>query len=107
MVSEERFAKLEDKVEEVKETVGDMRTELALHRQESEIHRKLIETHISGDNKIINEISPILHTLKEIERDHKNKQFVKQKLGQTIKWITIVSGAIVSVVSSFEIWKKF
>jgi hypothetical protein len=66
MIDEARFQRLEDKVDNVKESVHDMSKELSEQRHDMKIHINKIEEHITGDNKIIKELQPILNKLPDI-----------------------------------------
>lgn len=69
-MDERRFERLEDKVDEIKEDVGELKAGLKMHMEK-------VDEHIAGDKKIINEITPLLSSLPaliDMAEDHQYKK---------------------------------
>lgn len=63
---EDRFTRLEQKVDNVKDEVSLLKTDFTVHTHLVENKLELFEEHITGDTKIINTISPVVERLPEI-----------------------------------------
>lgn len=102
MINEHRFGRLEHKVDEVKQEVSDLKLEIAVFTNE-------VKKHVAGDEKIINEIVPVLDQLKHfldqdlpklrevlIEREVKAHN-EKSKILLKTKWklnLSLIGGAL-------------
>ena len=81
MSNEERFQRIEDKVDNLREDVIEIKVDMKHHIEK-------VEEHITGDKKIINEIQPLLAKLPgivEIVEDHAFDKKLKKKRAETIK----------------------
>jgi hypothetical protein len=100
-VEKDRFARIEVRVDEIKEDVTELKTEFR-------IHKDLIEEHVVGDQKIIKEIQPLLAAIPSIERmvgdfeykkenRRRNKEKLKNagvKLGISATLLSIMLGIL-------------
>lgn len=108
MIDEVRFQRLEDKVDNVKESVHEMSKELAEQRHDMKMHMNQVEDHIAGDKKIITELQPVLNKLPDIvkmaEEYHADK-IVKKKVqsisAKTVKVLGAV-GIVVGILSGLH-----
>lgn len=101
MIDETRFQRVESKLDELKDDMTELKTDFR-------IHINLVEEHVAGDKKIINQITPILDKLPsimEIVEDYQFTKVLKQKRMDSIKEVTtklglvgLVLGIIVSIV---------
>jgi hypothetical protein len=79
MVSEVRFNRLEDKVDKVDEKLDTVdKTTLEIQGQLDK-HISTVEQHITGDEKIINYLEPLIPHLQSIAEMAKDHQFQKMK----------------------------
>lgn len=105
MISEKRFGRLEDKVDEIKEDISALNLDIRDFSGQ-------IKRHIEGDEKIITELVPVIHQLKvflevdlpklrELTLEKAVKVHIeKESFIQKNKWklnLTIV-GSLVSIV---------
>jgi len=63
---EDRLNRLEKKVDNVKDEVGELKTEFTVHTHKIESKMDIFEEHITGDTKIINTIEPVIEKLPDI-----------------------------------------
>jgi len=101
MIDETRFQRVESKLDELKDDVTELKSDFR-------IHINLVEEHVAGDKKIINQITPILDKLPsimEIVEDYQFSKVLKQKRMDHIKEVTtklglvgLVLGIVVSVI---------
>ena len=104
-MDEIRFQRLEDKVDNVKEEVTEIKTDIRIHMSK-------IEEHVAGDNKIITHLAPLLEklpTIIQVVEDYtfekRTKEERNKKLTGVVKisaGITAVTTAIVSVAKLLE-----
>lgn len=98
---EVKVERLEDKLDNVKSDVQELRSDVKMYANE-------VKKHVSGDEKIITEILPTIHTLNEVlpelqqlllkdkareireEEDAKNRAKLKQNVG--------IAGSIIGAV---------
>ena len=104
---EDKFDKLERKVDDVKEDVSEVKTEVAklgVKFEADVLHS--IKNHIEGDNKIINQLSPILHALNEMVVDHQVKKVNRKKLAEKLvnasKIVSIIGGIVGIVITIYK-----
>ena len=64
--TERKLEKLEDKMDKVKEDVIELKTEFRVHTDYMKDKMVIFEDHITGDKKIISELSPVLSKLPTI-----------------------------------------
>ena len=115
---EKRLERLEDKIDSVKEDVYDVKAEITSVKTELTTHIGMIEEHVAGDKKIIDQLTPILADLAEMVRDYKvtkieenileeqAKEHTKirnQKLKNTSIRVAIVSGILAAVLTTLKI----
>lgn len=92
---------LDDKIEKVKDEVGDIKVTLNTHIVKMDTKMEVFEDHITGDKKIINEITPMLEklpALAEMAEDYKyrkmKKEETKENLSMWGKRLGLVSAAL-------------
>lgn len=102
---DKRLDKLEQKVDAVKEDVMELKSDF-------KVHTTLIKGHITGDNKIISDLKPILAKLPDIVEIVEDYQFSKQtrqrKMQAIADWtkkLTFVSTAIGVVYAILQLLK--
>lgn len=117
-MDEMRFGRLEDKVDKIKDDVHEIKHNNIAISKIIEMHMETIEDHITGDNKIIANIEPLLDELPAIismvktyevnkvivERKRKEKTEKREKFtdyGKKIGLISLVVGIITSVTRAF------
>lgn len=104
----DRFNRLEERVDEIRDNVADLKAESKLHNEttrqlRNEIHAytSAVKDHVSSDNKIINQVKPLLESLPEIKilvddslyRKRKNEE-MKQKFKDISLKLGIVSATV-------------
>ena len=75
MKLEDRVVRLEDKIDDVKEDVSELKSDF-------KVHTALMQEHVAGDSKIINEITPlieVLPSLKEIVEEYNYEKIESKK----------------------------
>lgn len=86
----QRFEKLDTKIDQVNEQLVDLRTDF-------KIHVALIEEHINGDRQIVNEIQPMIDAYKFEKYKKIEEADKREKLYTVLKIVSSVSGlALVS-----------
>lgn len=102
---DKRLDKLEQKVDAVKEDVMELKSDF-------KIHTTLIKEHVTGDNKIISDLRPILAKLPdivEIVEDYQfNKQSRQRKMQAVADWtkkLTLVSTLIGVLYAALQFFK--
>ena len=98
--NELRFQRIEDKVDDLKVDVTEIKIDMKHHMDK-------VEEHITGDKKIINEISPLLEKLPglvEIVEDHAYAKRVKAErkekaaeIGKRIGFVSMCIGIIAGI----------
>lgn len=106
MVHDDRFSNLEQKVDKVKDDVNEIKMELKLQRVDLSRAMEIVEKHVAGDNKIINEIAPLMHhmpSLVDIVQEYKYEKEKKAKFWNNIKNYSIMAsiGAALATFASF------
>lgn len=103
MSNEVRFQRMEDKIDSVKEDVTEVKIEVNEIKSDIKHHMKKVESHVAGDNKIINELQPILNKLPHIvemaEEYHISKQMKKRVMKYVGVFATVLGifGGLVKV----------
>lgn len=100
-MSEERFDRIEKKVDHLQDDVYEMRSDLKVHMHRMDEKMDRFEDHIVGDNKIINHIQPLLERLPlltEMVEDHNYKKIYKKKASEKIKYWSTRLGLVSIVV---------
>jgi chromosome segregation ATPase len=91
---EKRLTRVEDKIDNVKAEVVELRSHF-------KNHMTIVQEHIIGDNKIIDNLNPLLDNLKELVDDYKYKKTKKTRHKEALilwtKRLGLVS-AIISVI---------
>lgn len=111
MFDEKRMERVENKVEQINDSVVDLKIDVAKINTKLDTHISRIEDHILGDNKVINHIQPmvekmplIMEILEEYNYIKNSKLRSKAKLEHTIKKFTLVSvllGIVYSIMRIF------
>jgi hypothetical protein len=95
VADEGRFGRLEDKVDEVKTEVSELRTDFKIHVSRVEDKMDIFAEHITGDNKIINHLQPVLKQLPELTgiiQDYKFQKELEKRKSQKRKKAASVLG---------------
>lgn len=95
-MDEQRFNRIENRLDEVKDTVAEVKAEQKVHgeiikdmRSDFKEYTELVKTHVTGDTKIINEIIPLLEPLRDMVKDYAFKTEEKRRKNEKIKhWAT-------------------
>lgn len=82
--NESRFQRIEDKVDAVKDEVTEIKVELKEYTAE-------VKRHVGGDEKIINEIAPIIE-------DFKYRKMREEERNQKVKSWAMRLGLLATVV---------
>lgn len=86
----QRFEKLDIKIDQVNEQLIELHTDF-------KIHVSLIESHINSDRQVINEIQPMLDTYKFEKHRRVEESEKREKFYTFVKIVSSVSGlALVS-----------
>jgi hypothetical protein len=104
-VDETRFTRLETRVDEIKEDVGELKAEQRFTKETVvelkdalKEHNKLVYEHVSSDNKIVSGLTPIMEDLAEMVGDYKyRKERSYRKMGKLKAW-SIKLGVVSLVV---------
>lgn len=116
-MEETRFGRLEDRVDSLKDDVAEIKVKQTLTHEtlcglknDFEEHVEEIRNHITGDNKIINHIEPIiglLPTLSEIAQQYHFEKLKKEEEGrlrkenrEKIKDVSVKVGLLGSLISA-------
>lgn len=79
-ISEERFGRLEDKVDHIKEDVLEVKSEVKHMNETFQKQIELVNEHITGDQKIINVLEDLIPDLKDMAIDHATaKRIIAEK----------------------------
>lgn len=111
-MSDDRFQRLEDKVDNLKEDVTELKTDFKIHVSKMEDRLDLFEDHITGDNKIISKIEPLLERMPELAEVLDDKKYreraeeEKGKLRRKITWFlgttSVLAGLFVTYIKFFQ-----
>ena len=83
-----RLDRMEDKVDKIQEQVSELNVDL-------KVHMALIEEHVTGDKKIINEIQPMI-------RDYYFQKEQKARQIATLKKTSLVTAILASIAAIFH-----
>ena len=100
-MSDERFNRIEDKVDKVDDKVNNVKYEIVELRSDFKSHMKIVEDHVTGDNKIIEHISPMLPILPELAdmvRDHSFKKERNDRYVASLKIWSMRLGIIATAI---------
>lgn len=101
MSNEVRFQRMEDKIDSVKEDVTEVKIEVNEIKSDIRNHMNKVEAHVAGDNKIINELQPILNKLPHIvemaEEYHVSKQ-IKKRVWKYVGGFGLITGIVGGLV---------
>lgn len=108
-MDEVRFSRLENRVDEIKDDLAEVKAEQRVtnHHIESlkdhmEIHSDLVKKHVAGDDKIISEIAPLIEEFK-FQRERRKRRVEGLKLwGMRLGIPSVVVGIIGGVVKIFS-----
>lgn len=105
MISEERFNRMEDKLDKTSDKVIGLESEFKNMARKYEDHIELVQEHIAGDQKIIDQLEDLVPQLKEMTQDHLIRKSIreekKKKRELFTSYVTDISKVlgIVSVVA--------
>lgn len=105
----ERFSRLENRVDEIKDDLADVKAEQKItnHHIESlkdhmQIHSELVKQHVAGDDKIITEIAPLIEEFK-FQQERRKRRIENLKLwGMRLGIPSVLIGIIGGVVKIFH-----
>lgn len=87
-----RFARLEIRVDEIKDDISELKADSKFHREVlKDIKEDLksytveVSNHVAGDNKIITEIMPLLRSLPDIIADYTYEKKKKEERNEKLK----------------------
>lgn len=75
----DRYDRLEDKIDKVKDDVTDVKVDIAEVKTMVKTTNEIMNEHIAGDNKIINQLAPILDELGSMVQDYTYNKIEKEK----------------------------
>ena len=121
IVDENRFTRLETRVDEIKDDVAEVKAEQKILNnsvvnlsEDMKEHIQVVRDHVTGDDKIITEIQPLLQVLPhltEVVEEYKIEKAIREKRKEALKmWamrlgipsvILGMAGAIVKIWTSF------
>ena len=115
MVSEERVVRIEDKLDKLQISHSELRSDVRYMAKKLDESRKIMEEHVAGDQKIINQLTGIIPDLKEMIVDYKHKKSVqadkKEKWDNKVKlsvdlakFLTVVSITVGIVTGVMKLW---
>ena len=96
MNNDNRIIRLEDKIDLIKDEVSELKTEFIKQKSDIKLYLKKVEEHIVGDNKIINELKPVLSKLPDImtmaEEYNEDKIVMKRVKAIKMNIIKVLAG---------------
>ncbi len=116
----EQFLRLDERIDQIKDNVAELKAETKLNsllinemRDDLKSSMITITRHVSGDDKIITAIHPLLeslkpmleeHNLKKLKLRHRNEMLGlwSKRLGLILTIITAVGG-LISIFASFHL----
>lgn len=105
-ISEERFSRLENKQDETKEIVIELRSDVKRTNERVdtmntnfERHIGIVEEHILGDNKIIDQLVEIIPDLADMVSDHKTKQAIKKEKKEKFNNFVSLCGSLAKIIT--------
>lgn len=96
MSDERRLERVEEKVDIVKDQVSELRADFKVHSAKVSDKMEVFEQHITGDEKIITHIQPLLERLPDIHEAVEEFRFekkLKQQAAERRKKITWALGS--------------
>lgn len=109
-----RFTRLENRVDEVKNDVAEVKANTIVHgamlvdmKDKLREHTELIKDHVAGDNKVINEIAPFMESFKDIKEIIADYKFEKETRKRRIAKIkeyaikTSLASAVLGLIAAF------
>lgn len=107
-----RFSRLENRVDEIKDDLSDVKAEQKITNNNIESlkeymdkHSKLVSKHVTGDEKIITEIAPIIEEFKFQQEKRRRRIEAFKVWGTKLMIPSIIIGmlaGIAKIVSSFQ-----
>lgn len=100
-MSDERFNRLEDKVDKVDDKVDKVALEVVEMRTETKHQMETIKSHVTQDEKIVNHIKPLLPILEDLAdmvEDHKFEKKAKLNRSDMFKKWSIRIGAVTATL---------
>lgn len=105
-ISEERFSRLENKQDETKEIVIELRSDVKRTNERVdtmntnfEKHIEIVNDHILGDNKIIDQLVDIIPDLADMVSDHKTKQAIKKEKKEKFNNFVSLCGSLAKIIT--------
>jgi hypothetical protein len=92
---------LDDKIEKVKDDVTEVKVALNTHIVKMDTKMEVFEDHITGDKKIINEITPMLEKLPMLAEMAEDHVYKKRKKEESMEKLTLWSkrlGVIATII---------
>jgi len=99
-MSEERFNRLENKVDKVDEKVNEVKLEVSEMRSDIHENIRVVQDHVTSDNKIIEHIKPlvpVIHSLSEMVEDYSFRKKMKYRRMERLKTLSIKVGIIAAL----------
>lgn len=98
----ERFDKLDNKLDKVTDDVIEVKMDVVEIKTLLKISNNKMEDHIAGDNKVIDQLVPILGQLSEMVQDHVYNKTNSKKRSEKLKSVAIklgIAGTILSMLT--------
>lgn len=109
-MSEDRFNRLETKVDKLDDKIDRVNIEVSEMRVETKHQMEVIRSHIASDNRIIDHIQPLLPVLTEltdIVEDHKYRKKVKEDRVNKLKDMSLKIGVFIGLTTTLGILIKY
>jgi len=113
-MDQDRFNRLEDKVDRLKDDVTEVKVGLEVHSKTMIEKMNSFEDHIAGDNKIISHLKPVLEklpTIVEMAEEHtfrkRQEEDRKKKLASYKAKLTAVSITIGVLLGAYKLYTTF
>lgn len=108
-----RFSRLENRVDEIKDDLADVKAEQRVtnHHIETlnknmEIHSELVKSHVAGDDKIITEIAPLIEEFK-FQQERKRRRIESLKLwGMRLGIPSVIIGILVGLTKIYSYFRS-
>tara|TARA_R100001086_G_scaffold249698_1_gene190432 strand:- start:5267 stop:5587 length:321 start_codon:yes stop_codon:yes gene_type:complete len=92
-----RMDRLEVKVDSIKDDVSELKADFRVHVSKMDTRMEVFADHIQGDNKIINEIQPLIEQLPKmakIVKEYEYKKTRNKKLMQGLGVVAVIVGIL-------------
>lgn len=106
-MDDNRLARLETRVDEIKDDLAEVKADqkasnifMQEFKAEFKEHKEIVKEHVMGDNKVINQIMPLLSDMSELIYEHKfAKEAKKRKITMLKDW-SLKIGLISAIVAT-------